>query len=441
MENTVSSKTVKIFLPIALILGSLLVAGVLVANRPSNTMVEAQERVVTIDAAEVVLEDIRISVLAQGTVTPHRETSIVSEVAGKILKVSPSFNAGGYVAEGEVLIEIDDGNYQANLMRARASVESAESALATEKGRAEVAYNEWQKLPKNSQRSQDATDLYLRKPQLEQAQAQLLAAQADLQKAQDDLERTIIRAPYDALIRSKRSDLGQYVSPGTPLAEVFAVDYAEVRLAIPQGKLAYLDLPGVSGYDTLEQAPMVDLYTDVSGEVTHWTARLHRTEGVFDERSRVLFTVARVSDPYALDIGDTQPLRMGTFVKANIVGKLFEDLVALPRHVIRAGNMVWVVDDQMRLRNRKVSTLRTEGKQIYVNSGLQEGDLVSLTNISGAIPGTSVQINKRSSTQRGDDKNMEAAVSTEQQTSEPKRAPDQTSNLPQVGSLPGANPA
>jgi RND family efflux transporter MFP subunit len=268
-------------------------------------------------------------------------------------------------------------------------VESAESSLAQEKGRAEVALQEWKKLPKGSQRSEEARDLYLRKPQLEQAEAQLLAAQADLNTARDNLERTIIKAPYDALIRAKHSDLGKFVSAGKPLADIFSVESAEVRLPIPQSKLAYLELPGLKGY---EQGSPIDLYTDVSGEVKHWTADLHRTEGIFDERSRVLYTVARIEDPYALKDPTREPLRIGTFVNANIEGRELKGLVTLPRYLLRAGNFIWVVDESMHLRNRKVSVLRTGGDHIYVNAGLDEGDLVSLTALDSSFAGSKVTI-------------------------------------------------
>jgi RND family efflux transporter MFP subunit len=420
----------KKFLPVLLVLGSLGIAAILIANRPENTMVAAGERVVPVDVAEVFLQDLRIPVQAQGIVTPHRETTVISEVSGKIISVSPSFAAGGYVSENEVLVRVDDRDYQASLLRARAAVETAESTLAQEQGRAEVARKEWQKLPNRDQRSREANDLYLRKPQLEQAQAQLLSAQADLRKAEDDLDRTVIRAPYDALIKEKRADLGQYVTPGTALSTVFAVDYAEVRLAVPQTKLSYLELPGVVGYDE-DNPPLVDLYTDVGGEVTHWTGYLHRTEGVVDERSRVLYTVARINDPYALKIGDNAPLRIGTFVKANVLGKETRDLVVLPRHVLRAGNRLWIVDDQMTLRNRVVTTLRTEGDEIYVSAGLQQGELVSLSNPSGALPGTRVTINSRTSTLRQQESILEAAgvPATDPATAtEDASGPDQSSS-------------
>jgi RND family efflux transporter MFP subunit len=442
--SIVTSKLVKATLPLLLIGASLAVAVTLYATRPENATVAPPVKAILVDVAEVVLQDLRIPVQAQGTVTPHRETSLVSEVSGKIQSVSPSFHAGGYVAAGEVLVEIDDRDYQANMLRARAGVESAESALAQEKGRAEVAYNEWEKLPRNSQRSQAATDLYLRKPQLELAEAQLLSAAADLRKAEDDLERTIIRAPYDSLVKEKRADLGQYVSPGTPLATVFAVDYAEVRLAIPQSKLSYLDLPGVSGFGA-QEAPLVDLYTDVAGEIKHWVARLKRTEGVFDERSRVLFAVAAVDDPYALNDENKKPLRIGTFVKASILGSELHGITVLPRYVLRAGNMLWVVDDQQTLRNRKVKTLRTEGEEIYVSNGLQNGDLVSLTTFSDAIPGMPVRINSRVSTLRQTDSGMEAAGAPATEPPAPEKTrqkappgPDQSSNL---ASRPGAKAA
>jgi RND family efflux transporter MFP subunit len=342
-----------------------------------------------VDVAEVVKQALRIPVQAQGTVTPLKETSMLSEVSGRIIEVSPAFNVGGFVSKDDILLRIDPRDYETNLLRAEAALKSAQSNLAQEKGRALVAEQEWQKLPKGSQRSEEAKDLYLRKPQLEQAQAQMLAAQADLDTASDNLQRTIIRAPYDALIRAKHSELGQFVAPGSPLADIFSVEYAEIRLPIPQNKLEYLELPRMSG---TEKGSSIDVYTDVGGEVKHWTAHLHRTEGVFDERSRVLYAVARIEDPYALRHPGREPLRIGTFVNANIEGRELTDIVPLPRYVMRAGNNLWVVDDSLHLRNRKVTLLRTGGDRVYVSAGLDDGDLVSLTTLDSSFDSSEVRI-------------------------------------------------
>jgi len=388
----VASKRKQSIISLALLAGAAAVSTLLYLQRPPAEISEPSYAAVTVDVAEVVKVNPRIQVQAQGTVTPVQETTLLSEVKGRIIEVADNFHVGGFVSTGDVLLRIDPRDYQTALLHAEAAVESAESALVQEKGRAEVALREWEKLPKGSQRSEEARDLYLRKPQLEQARAQLLAAQADLNTARDNLDRTVIRAPYDALIREKLGDLGQFVGAGTMLAKIFSVETAEVRLPIPQSRLEYLELPGVVGY---REGSLIDLYTDVGGDIKHWNARLHRTEGVFDERSRVLFTVARIEDPYGLRHPGREPLRIGTFVNANIEGRELDNVVVLPRYVLRAGEYVWVVDDSMRLRNRKVSTLRAGGDKVYIDAGLDEGELVSLTNLNASFAGAEVEIRSR----------------------------------------------
>lgn len=384
-------------LSLALLSTAVAVAVVLYLNRPPAQIAEPEYRPVSVDVAIAVKENVRVEVQAQGTVNALRETAIMSEVAGRIIETADNFLVGGFVAEGDVLLRIDPRDYQTELLRAQASVESAESNLMQEKGRAEVALREWKKLPSGSQRSQEAKDLYLRKPQLELAEAQLLSAMADLNTARDRLERTIIKAPYNAVIRARHSDLGQFVGAGSKLLDVFSVDQAEVRLPIPQSKLEYLILPGVEGYS--EDNP-IDLYTDVSGEVKHWPAMLHRTEGVFDERSRVLYAVARIDDPYALTTPGREALRLGTFVNANISGREFEDIVVLPRHILRAGNTLWIVDENDILRNRQVNVLRTGGDDIFVSGGLDVGERISLTAVDASLNGSKVMINESTPSDR-----------------------------------------
>jgi RND family efflux transporter MFP subunit len=395
----VVSRKKQIIFSVVMLAGSAAITTLLYLNRAPADIAEPEHVPISIDVAEVVKQSLRIPVQAQGTVSPLQETAILSEVNGRIIEVSPSFTVGGFVSKDDILLRIDPRDYETNLLRAEASVKSAESNLAQEKGRALVAEREWQKLPKDSQRSQAAKDLYLRKPQLDQAQSQMLAAQADLNTARDNLERSIIRAPYDALIKAKHSELGQFVAAGSPLADIFSVEYAEIRLPIPQNKLEYLELPSVSG---TYGGAAIDLYTDVGGEVKHWYARLHRTEGVFDERSRVLYAVARIEDPYALHHPDREPLRIGTFVNADIEGRELNDIVPLPRHIMRAGNYLWVIDESGHLRNRQVTLLRTGGNLVYVSAGLDDGDLVSLTALDSSFDGSKVQVQTSTPTDRLD---------------------------------------
>lgn len=393
----------KKLLPFLIILASIGVAIMLRAGRPDAEQNEPQQLSVVVDAMTVNVQDAYMSVSSQGTVAPRTQTNLVSEVAGRVVEVSPSFVAGGFFNEGDVLIKLDDQNYRAAVSRAQASVAAAKSLLEQEKGQADVAQREWDRMSAEQQSRIRAKELYLRKPQLQEAVARLESAQADLDQAVSDLNKTTIIAPYDGLVSSKNTDIGQYVTTGASIAETFAVDYAEVRLPIPETKIAFLDLPShtgnLSAADSMENAPEVDLVSRIGNQDYHWTGKLSRTEGVLDTRTRVLFSVVQIADPYNLNSQNSrnnewndEPLRIGTYVNATIRGRMLEDVIVLPRYTLQANNVIWTADAEGRLRPKTVEVLTINGDDVYISSGLENGDRVILTRLENPLNGSPVQI-------------------------------------------------
>lgn len=391
----------KKILPFLIIFAAIGIAAMLRLVRPDAEQNDPQQLVVVVNAMTVSVQDAYISVSSQGTVAPRTRTNLVSEVSGQVIEVSPAFVAGGFFRQGDLLIRLDDQDYRAAVSRARASVASARFLLEQERGQADVAEREWDRMTAQEQERVRARDLYLRKPQLEEAEARLDSAEADLEQAQSDLDKTSIIAPYDGLVSSKNTDIGQFVTTGTTIAETFAVDYAEVRLPIPENKIAFLDLPSATGNvrntNDLENAPEVDLVSRVGNEDYHWTGKLTRTESVLDTRTRVLFSVVQVEDPYNIysegSNWTSEPLRIGTYVNANIRGRLLEDVVVLPRYTLQANNLVWTADTEGRLRPKTVEVLTINGDDVYISAGLEDGDRVILTRLENPLNGAPVQVN------------------------------------------------
>jgi RND family efflux transporter MFP subunit len=369
---------------------AIVIAGVFFALRPPPETVTIEPPTLTIDLAVAEKQTLSIAVSSQGTVQPRTETILITEVSGKIIELSPQFQSGGLVEKDEVLLSIDPRNYEVEVKRAEANVATAFSNLVQEKGRAAVARQDIKKYPRKYA-SKEAHYLALRLPQLKEAQARLDSAKADLEHANNNLDRTKIRAPYRGIIKARSVDLGQFVGSGTQLGQVFAVDFAEVRLPIPADRLNYLDLPDSHNK---ESAPSVIVENELGAK---WQGTIVRTEGVLDERSRVLFAVAKVDDPYGVENG-RDALLMGSFIKAQIGGKRIDNLIAIPRYILRTGNKVWVLDEQQRIRNRDVKILHTEGKLVYVYEGLNDGDRVCLSTIPNAVAGTKVNVNATTST-------------------------------------------
>jgi RND family efflux transporter MFP subunit len=383
-------KIIRFFLPVGLVVLSLvLVAGLIIVNKAKRP--ERKEEAVPatmVDAIPVERVSLNLSVFSQGSVAPRTETTLVAEVSGIIVNVSPNFVAGGFFRKGETLLEIDPSDYRAGLKRAQANLASRKAQFADQKARAEQALKDW----KNMGRQGEPSDLTLRKPQLAEAQANVQAAEAELQKAERDLQRTHIKVPYDGLVRSKQADIGQYVAPGTPLGVTFDIDTAEIRLPLSATDVSYLDLP--SATDPADKPRLqVTLTTGNNNIGGQWQAEIIRTEGVIDEKSRVTYAVAQVVDPYGvLGRSHQAELKVGTFVRAEILGLRANNVFKLPRSVLRPDNTVLVANAERKLEIRQVNVLRAEPRSVYIRDGIVDGDMVITTSLDAAIPGTQLAI-------------------------------------------------
>ncbi|MCP4046244.1 MAG: efflux RND transporter periplasmic adaptor subunit [Gammaproteobacteria bacterium] len=388
-------KFFKLTLPLILIITSILIVVALVAYQGAQNAERKPEteKAVLVDTIVAEVVSLNFSVNSQGTVRPRTETSLVSEVSGKVVSVAPEFVAGGFFHRGEVLLQIDPSDYKTNLKRAEAALASRKAKLADETARSEQALKDWNNMGKQGQPS----DLGLRKPQMADAKANVSAAEADVQKARRDLERTQITVPYDGLVRQKIVDIGQYVTPGTRLGITFAIDTAEVRLPLTNSDLTYLDLPSETEVKNADKSfPAVTLSAEQAGGTSQWQARIIRTEGIVDETSRVIYAVAQVIDPYGvLGQSHQQELKIGTFVNAEIQGLPAENVVVLPRFVLRPDNTIPVANSNNELEILSVEVLRAEAKKVYLSKGITAGARVITTTMDAPIPGTKLAVRDR----------------------------------------------
>jgi RND family efflux transporter MFP subunit len=391
------TRILKILLPVVLIVAGALIAMALVQHRKAPERVPAEVVRPLVRAQTVEPRELRMSVRSQGTVSPRTESALVPEVSGRVIEISPAFVSGGFFRKGEVLLRVDPHDYQQTVIQARAQVVQAQLSLAREQAEQKVAMEEWADLGDDA----PPPALASRELQVADAEARLAAARAALERAERDLERTDVRAPYDGRVREKRVDLGQFVTRGAPVGTLYAIDYAEIRLPLPDGDLAFLDLPLVYRGDRVDDAtgPEVILSARFAGARHEWRGRIVRTEGEIDPQSRMVHVVAQVQDPYRprLARGDAStgarrpPLAVGLFVEAEILGELVPNAVVIPRSAMRDGDRVLVVDPEDRLRFRKVEILRRSGEEVIIGGGLEAGERICLSSLPAVTEGMQVR--------------------------------------------------
>lgn len=368
-------KLLVIAVPILIIVGFIVVTSIFIsANKKPNEKKRSFNTLAVIaDYAKV--EDVQLKVSTQGEARPQIEIDLVPQVGGKIVYVSPNFIEGGIFRKGETLLRIEDADFKVAVIRAEAGVAQAQQVLVREQAEGEIARKDYEELGRG-----EPSPLALRLPQQAQARASLQAAQAELESAKLNLSRTSVTAPFSGRVRTKASDLGQYVTPGRTLGRIFSANVVEVRLPLSDAQLAKLDLPLAFVAKDRESAPKVDLNALVAGKVRHWDGRIMRTDSTYDTATRALFAIAEVNDPYGQGTSeDGVPLAPGLFVDADINGKKFESVITIPRDGLRPQDEVYIVDNVGKAEIRKVSVLDASPERAVLTGGVEMGELVVLS--------------------------------------------------------------
>jgi RND family efflux transporter MFP subunit len=384
----------KTTLPIAVLLvGSVASVGLVVGRGPVETEAPAPDPpLVRVQLAQP--GTIRLQIETQGPVAPRTESDLVAEIAGRITWVSPSLASGGFLAEDESLVRIEATDYEVAVERARASVVRGESEYAL----AKASLQRHKRLSNEGVASDAIFENAANRARV--AEATLRDSRAWLRQAEHDLSRTDIRSPFAGRVRNAHVGVGQYVTRGAAIARIYTVDYAEVRLPIPDADAAFLKLPIEYRNESSEENgkgignhPKVLLEARFAGGTYTWQGRIVRTEGELDPKTHMIHAVARVEDPYGRGHDpDQPPLAVGLFVNATIEGIEVDGVVALPRSALRGSDQMVVVDDEGRLRRRSVDLIRRDRDRVWVRSGLVAGERVCVTPLAIVVDGMQVTV-------------------------------------------------
>jgi len=330
------------------------------------------------------LVDVRtgsLTVRGTGTVQPTDEITLTAEVSGRIVETSKNLVSGGRFRAGERLARIDPSDYRNAVSQAQAQVTQAEFAVLQAEEEVEVAREEYERVKARTGRAPEPDStalgrLVFREPQLRQAQANLESARAALDNAETRLNRTAVRVPFNGMIRTRQATLGSYVTPGTPIATVYATDAVEVVVSLTSRKAALIDgLWDAAGRRAPSDLPAT-VTTSYGGERFSWEGYVDRMEGAIDTQTRTVDVVVRVPQPAASGPSvasqraeqplatDRPPLTVGQFVDVDIEGRRGTEYAVIPRRALRTRDpdqppVVWTVVGDTLLVEQRVRPIQT----------------------------------------------------------------------------------
>lgn len=324
----------------------------------------------------------RLSVTLPGRTASYRVAEVRPQVSGLIEE--RAFEEGAEVTAGQPLFLIDAAPYQAAVNSAAASLDRAEAMAVAAKNREE----RFARLVKmNGVSQQDFDDA---SAAAKQARADVALARASLDSARINLERTTIKAPIDGRIGRALVTRGALVNANQEreLAVINALDPIYVDVAQSSAELLRLKRKLASGeMETLENGQLeVKLILEDAGAYEH-PGKLALTEVNVEPQTGSVTLRAVFPNPDGL-------LMPGMFVRAEIIEGVRDNAIMIPQQALTRNSLgagvVYVVNADNKVEERRVDVERAEGDKWLIASGLKSGDRIVVEGFQRFRPGGQV---------------------------------------------------
>lgn len=365
---------------------SLAVAWYMVTHRPKPQRHKPAASAPVVEVRELIATSYEVTVPVQGTVVPAMEVDLKARVGGEVVWTHSELIEGGLVRKGQTLVKLDPEDYQLALTVKKANLQSAIYDLKAEQGQQEIARSEWELLGLGDKASELDRELALRRPQLAAKQAQLEAARAEVRQAELTLERTVIKAPFKAVVQSAEIDVGAQVSTQGILAHLVGSDIFHVKALVPLDRLKWIILPD----EPLSRSSMASVNTG-TGRVRE--GRVLRLMGDLEPNGRLARVLIEVRDPLDLKLknGDRSPMLLGDYVTVRIHGRTIEDVFVIDRSHLKDGSSILTVDRDDRLRTLEVEVVWRVEKEVLAK-GIAPGTRMVVSDLPAPVEGMRVRV-------------------------------------------------
>jgi multidrug resistance efflux pump len=384
------------------------VTGLLIRTAPHPAASNTPQLALLVRGLELKPQTVVEPIVGYGTARADRRAWIAAQVSGELVELSPKLHVGELAEDGELLIQVDDRDYQRQLERARSLLAADEAQLerlAVEErnvdrlieiatAELEIAQREYERVLGLFEAEQaPRRELDVARQGFEQARRGLWtlenqkwlfpqerAAQAasrdlhraDIGLAELSLERCRIHAPFRGRLETVEVEVGERVAVGTRLFALLDTDLIEVPIELP-----------VSLRDRVATGANCQLQLESNRDVV-WSGQVARIAPSAAQTTRTFSLFVEVDNTR-----QAPPLMPGLFIRARIDGPTWRDVLVIPRGVIQQEHVF--VYDRGLARRRAVKIDRHVLDQTLIN-GLKVGEIVITSTLDALYDGAPVRI-------------------------------------------------
>jgi membrane fusion protein (multidrug efflux system) len=333
----------------------------------------SQKQVTTVSDEAAIQETWQPSFASVGNLDPVQGADISNQVAGNVSAIN--FTSGQEVAEGQLLVQLDDSNERAQLQGFQAQEKLAEL---------------------NAQRAHDLFGKRLiSQSDVDTADSNLKQAQANVANTQADIAKKTIRAPFSGHAGIRNVNLGQYLPAGTVIVTLQSLDHMYVSFGLPEQALPLL-------------APQqkVDLTVDTYPN-QHFTGAVNAIDSKVDPASHNIRVQAMIDNPKHL-------LRAGMFANVTVSSGKPQQVVTVPKSSVTYslyGNSVFIITPDKDKKDDGGKPL-LNADEVFVKLGDEHGTRVSV--LEGVKPGDMVVTSGMQKLHKGSTVTIDNSVTPDQ---------------------------
>ncbi|MFZ6051199.1 efflux RND transporter periplasmic adaptor subunit [Halocola ammonii] len=317
------------------------------ANTKSDTL--------KVDYVVVKPEPLINNIEVTGSLLPGESAQLTTQTAGKVESIL--FEEGEEVRKGQVLLRLDDREWNAQLQRLRAELETAEKDL--------------------NRKSQLAEVQGISEAELEAAQLKVQTLEANIEETEVRLSYSTIVAPFSGRIGLRNVSPGSYISAGTAVAMLVQDDPIKLQFEVPE-RYASMVTPGQG------------LRFSANNRPEPFKASVYAAEPMVNTGSRSLRVRAKADNK-------KRELIPGSYADITFTLDSLDEAIMVPTEAIipELNNQLVYTFKNGKAEKVQVRTGVRHPKRIQVTEGLQQGDSVVVTGLLQIKPGMAIAGDKQ----------------------------------------------
>jgi RND family efflux transporter MFP subunit len=384
MKNKILN--IKGFLVISLL--TIILISILKFISNDKVLQEENTEVFLVETEKIILKNNKPEYKFYGNIIAQNQVDVISQLPGKIIKISPKILSNDYFEKGEKIFELDSFNFKQELIKKKSELEELRNELKSKN----LIFSELEKQQilskKNFDRKTQLVGDIVTKKNLEDAATELSInnakvldiksniqtilsnikiAESQVKQAQRNLTDTVYRAPFSGKLDNSFIEVGAEVSTGLILGKLLNTSDLSVQFFV--GESVYTHISNILGKEA-------QVFWKKSNFKKNYSAKVFYIDSAINKERAGLNIKAKLEE-----ISENDPIKPGVFVEVVIQGLTIQESFLVDENSIYEDTFIYVLEGNKAVRT-KINVEGFAKEKVIITGNKLNNKKIILTRIN-----------------------------------------------------------